>query len=67
MEVMDGGKPEPPHRGEQVLVEGRTARVVCAEFRTHVFRGMISVDFGEGELGLVDAEHVVRIYRRRKT
>lgn len=58
MRLIRGGKPDPLQKGETVLVEGRTATVVCPAFTTHVYRGMVSVDFGDGELGLVEEEHV---------
>lgn len=48
------------HKGEPVLVEGRSATVICPRFTTHVFRGMVSVDFGAGELGLFDEEQVYK-------
>lgn len=46
--------------GDRVLVEGRPATVVCASFRTHVFRGQVSVLFDSGERELLPAEKVLR-------
>lgn len=40
---------------------GRRARVICGSFKTHVYRGMVSVDYGEGELDPVEEEQVERM------
>lgn len=61
MALIEGGKPEPLRKGEEVLVEDRKAIVICPSFATHVYRGMVSVDFGNGELDLVEEERVKRI------
>lgn len=60
MRLIQGGRPDPLSRGEEVLVEGRTATVVCPSFQTHVYRGMVSVDFGGGELALIQEDQVSR-------
>lgn len=62
MRVIEGGALEPLQRGEKVLAapQGREARVVCPAFHTHVFRGMVSVEFGDGESGLVEEEQLRR-------
>lgn len=62
LEVLDG-RQQPLRKDEEVLVgePGRSAKVICPEFYTHVYRGMVSVDFGDGELELVEQEQVRRI------
>lgn len=63
MALTEGGKPEPLYEGEEVLVEERKAKVICPSFATHVYRGLVSVDFGGGEMDLVEEERVKRINR----
>lgn len=60
MRLIEGGR-EPFRKDEPVVVGGREARVICPGFQTHVYRGMISVDFGEGELDLVEQECVRKV------
>lgn len=58
MRVIEGGKPK---AGEKVLVDGaREASVLCSSFGTFVFRGDVSVCFGDGTLGLVSADRIER-------
>lgn len=60
LELVRGGKSEPLKKGDPVLVGGKPGTVVCPAFQTHVFQGMVSVDFGGGELALVETETVTR-------
>lgn len=59
MKVIDGGRPQ-LHVGERVLVDGRSATVICPDFKTHVYRGMVSVRYPDGGLDLVESERVHR-------
>lgn len=61
MALTEGGTPEPLRKGEEVLVEDRKVKVICGSFSTHVYRGLVSVDFGDGELDLVEEDRVRRI------
>lgn len=65
MRLIEGG--EPFRKGESVLVDGREATVICPSFKTHVYRGMLSVDFGGGELGLVEGERVRKVEDEKGT
>lgn len=62
MEAIEGGRLEP---GDEVLAYGRPAKVVCSNFRTHVFREDVSVVFEDGERDLVPRERVERSRRRK--
>lgn len=42
-------------------MDGRWARVICGGFATHVYRGMGSVQYGDGALDLLDEEQLERI------
>lgn len=64
MALTEGGKSESLRKGEEVLVEDRKAKVICGSFSTHVYRGLVSVDFGGGELDLVEEDRVRRIEER---
>lgn len=57
---MDGGK-EHFSEGDEVVVSGRWARVICGNFKTHVYRGMVSVQYGDGALDLVEEGQVERM------
>ena len=59
LRLIEGGK-EPLEKGYEVTVDGRGARVVCASSATHVYRDMVSVEYGDGELDLVERQRVQR-------
>lgn len=60
MKLIDGGR-EHFSEGDEVVVSGRWARVICGDFRTHVYRGMVSVRYDDGALDLVEEEQVERM------
>lgn len=64
MALIEGENPESLRKGEEVLVEDRKAKAICGSFSTHVYRGLVSVDFGGGELDLVEEDRVRRIEER---
>lgn len=61
MELLEGGIPGP---GTPVEIDhagrGREAVVVASGFKTHVFRGDVSVRYTDGTMDLVPAERVRR-------
>lgn len=60
MKLIDGGR-EHFREGDQVLVGGRRARGVCGSFKTYVYRGMVSVQYADGELDLLEGGQVERM------
>ena len=63
MKLLEGGLPDRPKPGAAVRVKThdgawRPATVVQASFKTHVFRGHVSVRYQDGALDLVEERHV---------
>ena len=64
MRLVEGAMPDPPEPGSEVwIVEpdgGRVlATVITGRFKTHVFRGDVSVRYHDGGMDLVKSDRVV--------
>ena len=64
MRVVDGAMPDPPAPSSAVWVVGTDgvrlpATVITARFKTHVFRGNVSVRYADGTFDLIEKERVI--------
>lgn len=56
-----GNSNRPLEKNERILVDDKEGRVIFAAFETHVYRNLVSVEFGDGQRDLVEADRIQRL------